>query len=589
MWNPRKITFNNLFSHHSSEYTFRENECVVIFGKNYDQAGLENNGAGKTTLFEAIAIALTNESLRGVKKETFINRNANWCDVGLELENPVLGKKFAVYRKFFRGSSVKVEIYEDDVLNTQITSVNEANKYIYEVIGINRDDLLKYFIISQDNHYTFFTASDGDKKEVMNRITSADMVNSVIEDLSVQLKEKQAEYNDISLDKVRAVGKCDILEEQRETLLRSDDTVEKLKQAKSELKDIEVEIKDLKQRRNAMDVVDVFQLKQDRKKKKLEIEELDDSVSEIKATKRHLEMELNGKVVCPKCKHEFIPNSSLGLPIKQIKQLIKESEEEINSQSIKREKIENEISKITKEISDGELVNENITTLDFDIKRQEKKKKNTLEEIEELEEKIKNNSELKNIEEKIKIIKDKIKSIESTLSPLNDEIEMIKFWQFYMGRSGFKTYLANKSIKIIEGMTNNFLKKFGVDMRISISGFKVLASGEVREKIDVLITEDGINEEVYMGRSGGERGRIILAGVLAIHKLINLSTNGKGLNLLLLDECFPGMDSLGQENIIKIFEKIGITSMLITQNVSDSFNINNTLQVIKKQGVSSYV
>ena len=56
-----------------------------------------------------------------------------------------------------------------------------------------------------------------------------------------------------------------------------------------------------------------------------------------------------------------------------------------------------------------------------------------------------------------------------------------------------------------------------------------------------------------------------------------------------MDECFHGMDSRGQENIIKIFERMGITMIVITQNVSESFNNENTLRVVKENGVSRYI
>ena len=68
-----------------------------------------------------------------------------------------------------------------------------------------------------------------------------------------------------------------------------------------------------------------------------------------------------------------------------------------------------------------------------------------------------------------------------------------------------------------------------------------------------------------------------------------MSTNGRGLNLLCLDECFPGIDTTGQENIIKILEKMGITILMITQNVSDNFNNENKLYVVKSGDVSRYV
>ena len=69
MWNPVRIEFKNLFSHKNSSYDFKQNTCTVIFGENETDDGFENNGSGKSTLFEAISLALINETLRDVDKE----------------------------------------------------------------------------------------------------------------------------------------------------------------------------------------------------------------------------------------------------------------------------------------------------------------------------------------------------------------------------------------------------------------------------------------------------------------------------------------------------------------------------------------
>ena len=182
-----------------------------------------------------------------------------------------------------------------------------------------------------------------------------------------------------------------------------------------------------------------------------------------------------------------------------------------------------------------------------------------------------------------------MKKVDAEIEKITERLDLVKFWQFNMGKNGFMTYLANKSIKVIEGVTNSFLAKFGVDIRVEMTGFTVLKSGEVREKIDVFVQNDGLTSDPFLSKSGGERGRVALAGVLAIQHLINLSCDGRGLDLLLFDECFKGLDSRGQENIIKIFEGLGLTSMVITQNVSDEFNVENVLLVQKVDGVSSYV
>ena len=114
MWNPINIRMMNLFAHKDSYYEFKNNACTVIFGQNKTDKGMDNNGAGKTTLFEAICIALTNESLRNIKKDNFINRDSSSCRIEFELFNPVMRMTLKIVREFYRsGKSTKVEIWEN--------------------------------------------------------------------------------------------------------------------------------------------------------------------------------------------------------------------------------------------------------------------------------------------------------------------------------------------------------------------------------------------------------------------------------------------------------------------------------------------
>lgn len=618
MWNPIRIEIYNLFAHKESVYNFKQNECVLIFGKNETDRNLENNGAGKTTLFEAICIALTNESLRAIKKDNFINREEEDCKIIFYLENPVLRMKLKIVRQFFRGNkAVKVEIWENDKLKKQIVSVNEANKRVFELIGISREDLLRYFIISQDSRYTFFTASDVDKKEVMNRITSADMINPAIEELDLRYKEKQAEYNEINDQLTKLYARREVIDEQLKEAEASDNTAEELEnlngrinetndlivEVDENLKNVSISIKAKIKEILKIEVVDLNVLKQSRKKLQEVCDGLETQINETKRVKKTLNSELEDTIICPKCNHEFIYESELDLSIKQVKALIKNAEKEIlDNEKIlkfKSEKLKAIKAKITKAENDEETR----SGLEVDKSGLLRKKKNYKEEREELVQKVeklieekeelkkrkKDDKVLNGLKQKIKDCDEEIDKVIIKLKAVNEDWELIKFWQFYMGKSGFMTYLANKSVKIIEGITNSYLRKFKVDISVLINGFTILRSGEVREKIDIFVLNDGVTAEAFMAKSGGERGRVTLAGVLGIQHLINLSLNGKGLNLLCFDECFYGMDGKGQENIIKIFEKIGITILVITQNVTESFNNENTLQVVKENGISRYI
>lgn len=617
MWNPVKIEFKNLFSHVDSSYEFKNNRCVVIFGDNRTDRSLENNGAGKTTLFEAICIALTNESLRNIKKDNFINREADSCFISFELHNPVLRKELIIQRTFFRGGKpVNVKIFENGVQNTQVTSVAEANKRVLELIGISREDLLRYYIISQDNHYTFFTASDTEKKEIMNRITSADMINPAIEELNNRKAIKQDELRLLSLETDKLSGKRKTLAEQRLELLeagnndeeiaeleeRISDTEDLLKKNKEEALVIDEEIAIVEKALNEITIPDVSNLKAERKKKRSELDSFESELRELNRVKKNLKNELSDSIECPSCGHEFI-QSDLGLSVEDAERLLSETDKEISKVTKKIEDAEAKIKALTIKIEKAESIQERYDEFEDKLNRLKRKRSNKKNEEQDLQKKIKryeeqivalkdekkDNSAIKKIEAKIKECDDEISRYNEAMKPIEEELDLIKFWLFNMGKSGFMTYLANKSVKIIEGITNSYLRKFGVDISVLINGFTILKSGEVREKIDVFVSNDGVTSENFMAKSGGERGRVTLAGVLGIQHLINLSSNGGGLNLLVFDECFHGMDSRGQENIIKIFEKMGVTILVITQNVSEGFNNENTLRVVKENGVSRYI
>lgn len=618
MWNPIKIEICNLFAHKESVYNFKNNACTVIFGKNETDRGLENNGAGKSTLFEAICIALTNESLRAIKKDSFINQDEEECKIAFDLHNPVLKMELRIVRQFFRGNkSSKVEIWENGELNNQVVSVNEANKRIIELIGINREDLLRYFIIGQDNRYTFFTASDSEKKEIMNRITSADMINPVIEELDLRYKEKQAEYRDIDDEIGKLSDRKELLLEQREEVLANDNTEEELEELSEKIEDAEGEVleinkkisewkKNIEEKRGqikGITVEDTSLLKKHRKELKIKIQDFEDELNEIERIRRKVQAELNETITCPNCDHDFIHESELGLSVVEAESAIKEADREIKGLKTKITSENERLKELRDKILEADKSKELIEEIEEEVSKYERGVKNKNQDIIYINENIakwekekllikkrkKDDKLIKSINLRIEECNGGINELSKQLLPVTEEIETIKFWQFNMGRSGFQTYLANKAIKILEGSTNYFLEKMKIDYRAIINAFTILKSGDVREKIDCFITDNGIDIKNFLTYSGGERQRVTLAGILAIQRLINLSLDGKGINMLLLDESLGNIDSMGTMKIVRILEKIGITVILITQNIEDSSIFQNSVKVVKREGISSFI
>ena len=621
MWTPIRIEMVNLFSHPHSKYEFNTGACTVIFGRNLSDRSLENNGAGKTTLFEAVCIALTGDSLRKIDKEVFINDEANHCDITFELYNAVLKSSLRIERHFYRGSkSSRVELYENDTLNTQMTSVAECNKRILELMGISREDLLRYYIISQDNHYTFFNATDGEKKEIMNRITSADMILPVIEEIDARITTLQADRATVQRDVDKLSERRDTLEEQAEEMVsaNADDGAawteleEKAKTYDAKALEEHMAARNMTSRlvleearlnETKGDESEVAKWADKVSKKREEISVVEEDLAECSRILREIKLFLSGEVTCPACGEKFVPNGELDLTHDEAIALQSQTQdsmkkyEELKSKKEANLKIFKEKKRAAEEAVDAyNKIKRSVKALELEMQSHSDAAENYRKRAEKarsdakaLREDVAWKKQLEDLRGKISETEKRLEQRQRDLKPLDDEISLLKFWKYNMGRGGFQTYLANKSVSVIEGATNSYLARFGVDIRVRISGFKVLKSGDVREKIDVFVSNDGIEWSAFMGKSGGERGRVTLAGVLGIQRLINLSTGGRGLDLLLFDECFHGMDSRGQENIIKVFEKMGSTILVITQDVSESFNNENTLMVVKEGGESRYL
>lgn len=607
MWYPVKIEFENLFAHLKSSYEFQNNKCTVIFGNNKTDKGFENNGAGKSTLLEAIAIAYTGSSLRNLNKEAFINSNEDFCIVDFHLRNDVLNKKLRIYRKIFRSNkSAIIKIYEDDVWNEKIVSVNEANKRIVELIGISNEDLLRYYIISQDSKYSFFTAGDVEKKEIMNRITSADMINPIFVELKKREKENKEEKEELQTKRDKLSGKIQTVEEQIEELKESSDITKQINELKESKRKSKEALEEAKT--NLTSYEKKLKIKNDKltleEAKTSEVEGLKERRTELNTFVQSnnkdikgIDIKLSGVITCPNCNEDFL------LEEEEEKHLsIDELKDKKTKLAKKLVKYDVELGEIKTKLDDIEEVLDTISTLkaeirnikrqkdiaDYDISAETKKIEKISKQIKEL----KNSSEnekLTTLEQKLETLKTEDEELGKSISEVQAKLDMVSYWQYYMGKNGFTTFLANKSIRIIEGITNSFLRRFKVEITVLINGFKINKDKSVREKIDVYINNNSLEAKLFMSNSGGERGRVIIAGILGIQHLINLSTEGNGLNLLCLDEAMHGIDSTGNENMIKILEKLGITILLITQNVNESFNVENCLRVEKVNGISKYI
>ena len=499
-----------------------------------------------------------------------------------------------------------------------MTSVAEVDKRILELLGLSREDLLRYYIISQDRQYNFLTAPDTTKKEILNRITNADMLQPVLDAIKADHKaadDRVAEYDTQVL----------MLETRLETL---EENLKELKANHSAEANIEGLIGLLEGYINdaaalglqAQAIRNEFETeKTKRTALEQQLETAPNFVDDIAAAegkitaaqkerkknrraKEELALALEGAIECPKCHERFIPNAEFDLTPDQIRKIItqreaddvklaaavKTAEEALEALEDKQrdyDQLQSELSRVKRSMV---AIRERADRLKRQMDDVERRKNDLQKRIEEARRAADEDASIKTAEAKIKATKAELKTAKAELADFRYLAESMAFWDFHMGKNGFTTYLANKALKVLEGVTNLYLEKFGMDVTVLINGFTMTKDGNVRDKIDVYIQSDGLNADVYGIHSGAERGRVALASLIGLNRLINMATDGRGLDMILLDEAFHGIDSLGQEHIIRTLENVGITSMMITQNVSPDFAAKNKLIVRKIDKVSRY-
>lgn len=280
---------------------------------------------------------------------------------------------------------------------------------------------------------------------------------------------------------------------------------------------------------------------------------------------------------------------------------INKSVSKINDLNIKQQRVsssillaQNELKSIRKKIFDEAyaLLDDAFTSKEREIKQLEGNIEATKGSIETLQSTIKEIKESSDTEviESLKVsLKEFTKKSTNAISEKRKiEIKLNALKEQEQRFVEFKTYLANTKIEALSKITNEFLENIGSDIRVKFSGYTILKSGKLRDKISISIIRDGVDCGSFGKFSEGEKARVNLANILAMHKLINVNCeNGKGLDLLVLDEILEAVDEDGLANMFSALNNIGTTAIVVSHgNVAENYPYK---LIINKQNGESYI
>lgn len=351
-----------------------------------------------------------------------------------------------------------------------------------------------------------------------------------------------------------------------------------------------------------------------------------ETAEDIKSVQKDIDsmdLVLSGKIECPNCHHEFNPKSDVTVEeaqknikeykgelqdfmsdVEKIKQLrekyvnekdsFKSQERELSSKEKEFNKGKRRIERIINLVSESlDRFSTQLSKYDRDLKELKEddnynsdliKKYN--EQIEEVKSSKRNDTKQRQIEKNIKEVEESIEDVRESITRLNNEQESIKEW--FINFKLFKSYLANKKLKIIQDMINKYLKDMKCDYKLKLEGYKTLANGkDIREKITPYIYQDGEMCD-YGEFSKGERTRIDFATLLTLQSLVNDNCESGGLSLLFADEIGEGLDSLGLSLLLNALNETGKT-ILLTTHVANENIYDNVLMIEKTNGVSRIV
>lgn len=174
------------------------------------------------------------------------------------------------------------------------------------------------------------------------------------------------------------------------------------------------------------------------------------------------------------------------------------------------------------------------------------------------------------------VLEDKT-ALESRVNSLTTQIQVF---------SQFRTHLANTKINALSAMMNQVLADLGSDLRISLSGYTQLKSGAIREKISVSIIRDGMDCGSFGKFSEGEKMRVNLSSIIAMQRLVNGNCDdGKGLDLLVIDELGDSLDETGLASTFSAINKLGLTALVVSHGLTNE-GYPYKLQIVKENGES---
>ena len=546
------------------EIEFERNPVTLITG---------SNGAGKSSInCDGMTFALFGRAYRKINKNQLINSiNERGCltEIGFETK----GKTYRVVR----GIKPDIfEIYEDGEMWNQEAAVRDYQRLLEtNVLGMNIKTFKQVAILSVSNYTPFMELSAYDRRSIVEDLLDIQIfsvMNQVLAErkselsegkrkieTAIKLLDTEIRAHQEKLESLRAKDASIIQTNQQkidETLIAVKDRMEQVERWQAVVGELQ----------NELDKLDTAELKRKTEKVRTMFSKI--SVAQNKFKSEIEFFELNHE--CPSCSQEIgadLRDRMVEIRTKKLEET-EVASEKLQAQSDALDKLVRRAKDLAEKITEA---NREIFSLNTSIQHNQKY-------VSELEAMIRDIQSKSDEEERVEterleqMEQKRVKSQEALSKAMIRE-EDYQVCQKLLKDSGIKAMIIDKYIPTINRILNHYLELLGYNISFNFDkNFNEVIRSRYRDEFS------------YASFSSGERARIDFALIMTFREIAKLK-NSVGTNVIVLDELFENMDSVGIVSALDILRNLRDSHSFIVTHKQDLIEaVHTQIRLVKQDG-----
>lgn len=587
-------------------YDFSQPGLTAVEGE-FVGHGCDSNGSGKSYLLDAVAWCLYGRTLRErVAKDDVVRllfrntgggklevqrdkkgvpvRPDEGCTVEVHLVNGPKPIKVVRYQGHPTLGN-RVELY---VNGTPVTQGRDAmtQEAIEQVIGLDYRTFVNSVAFGAgDDVRSFFSATDSERKAIMERILSLEVYAEAEKVARGRLRAKQGELETaerrvealketlVSQERMLAeVVSEEDMQSKRERLAKAQRTIRQLareskrlavRAAKSRKNMKRLEQLAKVSERTYQDAMATFERRTAVLERKIAVAERESlsAMAEAKTT-----IGAVGKVVslagraCPTCRQTVEP--------KFAKRMVALADKQRCAHEAEAERVETQVLKPLHLKLKRLVEPERPSTADYDrVRERWRTRKGACDAIEsrieaaheseveferELDEA---KSRASKVAAEIKNTKAGIAALEKAMVGARTALLQLEFWTEGFGNAGIKSFLIEAEIPVINRIATRYAcRLLGPGARVQLSATRELKGGGQREELVVHGVIPGCTVS-YANASKGQKKRLDLCVLLAFRDVVS-RRSAKAFEQFFADELFDGLDETGEEFVVELLREL---------------------------------